>query len=60
MSNIATETKQMQLDIDVDGFNEFANTADDLSNLFNSFIIKLQNVNIINDIIFLQSILNVL
>ena len=59
-SNIATETKQMQLDIDVDGFNEFANAADELSNLFNSFIVRLQNVNIINDTLFLQSILNAL
>ena len=55
-SKIATESKQMQLDIDVEGFEEFGRAADDLSNLFQSFIIKLTNVNIINDYHFLVSI----
>ena len=55
-ANIANESKQMQLDIDVDGFNEFGQAADDLSSLFSSFIVKLQNVNIINDSNFLMSI----
>jgi len=55
-SRIANETKQMELDVDISGFNDFAQAADDLSALFNGFIIKLQNVNIITDITFLTSI----
>lgn len=55
-ANIANESKQIQLDINIDGFNEFSQAADDLSNLFSSFIMKLQNVNIINDTVFLTSI----
>ena len=50
----------MNLDIDVDGFNDFGKAADDLANLFNTFIIKLQNVNIINDNNFLSSVLDAL
>jgi len=56
-ASIANESKQMQLSIDIDGFNEFANAADQLSSLFTGFILKLQNVNIINDFAFLTSIL---
>jgi hypothetical protein len=59
-AKIANDTKHMQLDVDVDGFNEFANAADQLSTLFNSFIIKLQNVNIIDDSVFLAAIVNAL
>jgi hypothetical protein len=59
-SRIANDTKHMELDIDVDGFNEFAQAADDLSELFNGFILKLQNINIITDINFLTSISNAL
>jgi hypothetical protein len=55
-ANIANESKQMQLDVDVQGFNEFGQAADDLSKLFESFIVRLQNVNIINDTLFLTSI----
>jgi hypothetical protein len=55
-AKIASETKQMDLNIDIEGFTEFSKAADDLSELFNGFIIKLQNVNIINDTKFLQSI----
>ena len=55
-ARIANETKQMELNVNIEGFNEFAQAADDLSKLFNGFIIKLQNVNIINDISFLRSI----
>jgi hypothetical protein len=55
-AKIANESKQMQLDVDVEGFEEFGQAADDLSALFNSFIIKLQNVSIINDTNFLTSI----
>jgi len=55
-AKIANETKQMELDIDVEGFTEFGQAADELSTLFNTFIIKLQNVSIINDYNFLLSI----
>ena len=55
-ANIANETKQMELDVDIEGFNEFAQAADDMSDLFNGFILKLQNVSIITDIGFLTSI----
>jgi hypothetical protein len=55
-AKIANETKQMELDIDVEGFSEFGQAADELSVLFNTFIIKLQNVSIINDYNFLLSI----
>jgi hypothetical protein len=55
-SKIANETKQMELDIDIEGFSEFGQAADDLSALFTSFIMKLENVNIINDYNFLVSI----
>jgi hypothetical protein len=57
---IANETKHVQLDIDIDGFNEFAAAADELSKLFESFTIKLQSVNIIDDTAFLSSILEAL
>ena len=59
-SKIANETKQMQLDIDVDGFSEFGNAADELSKLFVGFTRKLENVNIINDSVFLQAVLDAL
>ena len=59
-SKIANDTKQMNLDIDTQGFSEFANAADELAGLFNGFIIRLQNVNIINDESFLLSILDAL
>jgi len=59
-SKIATNNIQMNLDVDIDGFNEFGQAADDLAKLFNSFILKLQNVNIINDSTFLNSVLDAL
>ena len=59
-SRIANETKQMQLNVDVTGFSEFGQAADDLSSLFNGFILKLQNVSIINDVVFLQGIADAL
>ena len=46
----------MALDIDIEGFNEFGQAADDLSALFANYIIKLENISIINDIDFLKSI----
>ena len=59
-SQIANESKHMELNIDIEGFNDFATAADDLSNLFNGFIIKLQNVNIISDSVFLRAVVNAL
>jgi hypothetical protein len=55
-AKIATESKQMELDIDIEGFNEFGKAAEELTNIFNGFIMKLQNVNIISDYTFLTSI----
>jgi len=55
-AKIANESKQMQLDVDIDGFNEFADAADELSKLFTSFIVKLENVSIIDDMVFLRSV----
>ena len=59
-SKIANETKQMNLDIDIEGFNEFGQAADDLSALFTSFTLRLQNISIINDTNFLRSIIDAL
>jgi hypothetical protein len=59
-SNIANETSQMQLNVDMDGFHDFATAADDLSRLFQGFIVKLQSVNIINDTDFLTAIAHAL
>jgi len=59
-AQIANESAQMQLDVDIEGFNEFAAAADDLSELFNGFILKLQNVSIIDDTAFLTAVANAL
>jgi len=59
-STIANESSQMALNIDISGFSEFGQAADDLSALFTGFITKLENVNIINDTVFLQTIANAL
>ena len=59
-AQIANESIQMQLDVDVDGFNDFASAAEDLSALFTSFIVKLQNVSIIDDTAFLTAVANAL
>lgn len=55
-AKIANETKQMQLDIDIEGFEDFGRAADELSAVFNGFIIKLHQVNIIDDFAFLSAI----
>lgn len=55
-SKIANDVQQMQLDVEVEGFNEFGAAADELSKLFNSFIVKLQTVSVIDDLSFLRSI----
>jgi hypothetical protein len=59
-AKIANESTQMQLDVDIEGFNQFAAAADDLSALFNSFIVKLENVSIIDDTAFLTAVANAL
>jgi len=59
-AKIANESAQMQLDVDIEGFNQFASAADDLSALFNSFILKLENVSIIDDTAFLTAVANAL
>ena len=59
-SQIANQTNTIALDINIDGFNEFATAADELSELFQNFTTKLQKVNIINDTVFLTSILTAL
>jgi hypothetical protein len=59
-SKIANETKQIELDVDIEGFNEISQAADDLSKLFQNFTVKLQNVNIINDTTFLTAVVNAL
>jgi hypothetical protein len=46
--------------VDIEGFNEFSQAADDLSQLFESFTLRLQNINIINDLTFLTAIANAL
>ena len=55
-AKIANESKHIELDVDIDGFDEFGQAADELSALFNGFIMKLQNVNIIDDYNFLKAI----
>jgi isopentenyl diphosphate isomerase/L-lactate dehydrogenase-like FMN-dependent dehydrogenase len=59
-SKIANETKQIELDVDIEGFNEISQAADELSALFQTFTVKLQNVNIINDTVFLTAVVNAL
>lgn len=59
-AKIANDTKQIELNVDIAGFNEFAAAADELSALFTSFTVRLQNVNIINDTQFLTAILSAL
>ena len=59
-AQIANESSQMQLDVDIEGFNEFSTAADELSALFSGFIVKLQNVSIIDDTAFLTAVANAL
>jgi hypothetical protein len=56
-SRIANEAKQMELDVNIDGFNEFATAADQLSELFEGFILKLESVSVITDMNFLTQVL---
>jgi hypothetical protein len=59
-SKIVSDVKQVQLDVDIQGFNEFGQAADELSLLFEGFTKKIQSVNIIDDSAFLQAILGAL
>jgi len=59
-SKIANESKQMQLNVDIEGFTEFGAAADNLSALFESFTHKLTTVNIIDDSNFLNAVLSAL
>lgn len=59
-SKIANDSKQMQLSVDVEGFTEFGDAAEQLSKLFTSFIVKLENVSVVNDLAFLQAIASAL
>lgn len=59
-AKIANESKHIELDVDIGGFEEFGQAADELSDLFNGFIMKLQNVNIIDDYNFLKAIASAL
>jgi hypothetical protein len=57
-ANLAKDAKQTSLSIDIAGFQEFGNAADELSHLFHQYIMKIQNINVINDYAFLLSIKN--
>jgi hypothetical protein len=59
-ASIANESKQMQLNVDVSGFNEIGIAANSLSELFTGFINKLQNISIIDDTNFLTAVVNAL
>ena len=56
-SNMAKQAKQTTLNINIDGFKEFGNAADELSALFQNYIVKIENMNIVNDTAFLSEIL---
>ena len=59
-SKIASDVKHVQLDVDIQGFQEFGQAADELSALFEGFTKKIQSVNMIDDTVFLQAILSAL
>ena len=56
-SDMAKHAKQTTLNINIDGFKEFGNAADELSALFKNYIVKIENMNVINDMAFLSEIL---
>jgi hypothetical protein len=57
-SKIASDVKHVQLDVDIQGFQDFGQAADELSALFEGFTKKIQSVNMIDDTVFLQAILS--
>lgn len=60
VSRITSEYKQIQIDMHLEGFDDFSKAAEEMNQLFESFTIKLQNINIINDTHFLITISNAL
>ena len=58
-SKIANDTKHVQLEIDIQGFNQFGEAADELSQLFTNFTKKIQSINI-DDCMFLTAVLSAL
>ena len=58
-SKIANDTKHVQLEIDIQGFNQFGEAADELSQLFTNFTKKIQSINI-DDCMFLSAVLSAL
>ena len=58
-SKIANDTKHVQLEIDIQGFNQFGEAADELSRLFTSFTNKIHSINI-DDCMFLSAVLSAL
>ena len=56
-SDLAKHAKQTTLNINIDGFKEFGNAADELSDLFKNYIVKIENMNVVNDTAFLSEIL---
>ena len=56
-SDLAKQAKQTTLNINIDGFKEFGNAADELSALFKDYIVKIENMNVVNDTAFLSEIL---
>ena len=59
-SKIVSDVKHVQLDVDIQGFQDFGQAADELSDLFEGFTKKIQSVNMIDDTVFLEAILSAL
>ena len=55
-SRITEDVKRIEMDVDIEGFREFGQAADTLSQLFESFTVKLQNLTIVDDTAFLKII----
>lgn len=59
-SKIVSDVKHVQLDVDIQCFQDFGQAADELSSLFEGFTKKIQSVNMIDDTVFLEAILSAL
>ena len=59
-SKIVSDVKHVQLDVDIQGFQDFGQAADELSALFEGFTKKIQSVNMIDDTVFLEAVLSAL
>ncbi len=53
---IADDVKRIEMEVDIEGFQQFGQAADELSQLFESFTVKLQNLTIVDDTAFLNAI----